>query len=153
MAYDLLIRNGTVVDGTGAPGRPADVAVTAGRIAEIGRLTGGAGRVIDAAGAVIAPCRPQAREIAMRDLVNVEGIPFEVLERGITWEWRSFPEFLEAAARRRPALNLGFLAPLTPFRHEVMGEASMERAASAQETAQIKALLREALAAGALGFS
>jgi N-acyl-D-amino-acid deacylase len=194
MAYDLLIRNGTVVDGTGAPGRPADVAVTAGRIAEIGRLTGGAGRVIDAAGAVvapgfidphthydaqicwdpaltpsswhgvttvvmgncgvgIAPCRPQAREIAMRDLVNVEGIPFEVLERGITWEWRSFPEFLEAAARRRPALNLGFLAPLTPFRHEVMGEASMERAASAHETAQIKALLREALAAGALGFS
>ena len=194
MAYDLLIRNGTVVDGTGAPGRQADVAVASGRIAEIGRIKDGARRVIDAEGCVvapgfvdphthydaqicwdpaitpsswhgvtsvvmgncgvgIAPCKPQAREIAMRDLVNVEGIPFEVLDRGITWDWQSFPEFLDAAARRRSALNLGFLAPLTPFRHEVMGEASMERAASADETGRIKALLREAVAAGALGFS
>src|SRR5712692_11181304 len=89
----------------------------------------------------------------MRDLVNVEGIPFEVLDRGITWDWESFPEFLDAAARRRSALNLGFLAPLTPFRHFVMGEASMERAATPDETAQIKSLLREAVDAGAFGFS
>jgi len=104
-------------------------------------------------GVGIAPCRPAAREIAMRDLVNVEAIPFEVLEQGITWDWESFPQYLEAAARRKPALNLGFLAPLTPFRHYVMGEASMERAASVEETAQIKALLGEAMDAGAFGFS
>jgi N-acyl-D-aspartate/D-glutamate deacylase len=45
------------------------------------------------------------------------------------------------------------MAPLTPFRHFVMGEESMERAASPQETAQIKALIKEAVAAGAFGFS
>ncbi len=58
-------------------------------------------------GVGIAPCRPQAREIAMRDLVNVEAIPFEVLDAGITWDWESFPQYMDAAARRKPALNLG----------------------------------------------
>jgi N-acyl-D-aspartate/D-glutamate deacylase len=194
MARDLLIRNGTLIDGTGAPARRADLAIAGGRIVEIGDLSGHAGRVIDAAGLAvapgfidphthydaqicwdgavtpsswhgvtsvvmgncgvgIAPCRPEAREIAMRDLVNVEAIPFEVLDKGITWDWESFPQYLDAAAARRPSLNLAFLAPLTPFRHYVMGEASMERAASPEETAQIKSLLGEAIDAGAFGFS
>src|SRR5204863_433525 len=82
-------------------------------------------------GVGIAPCRPETREIAMRDLVNVEAIPFEVLAAGITWDWQSFPDYMDAAARRGSALNLAFLAPLTPLRHYVMGEASMERAAAA----------------------
>lgn len=194
MTYDLLIRNGTVVDGTGAPGRRADVAVAGGRIAEIGEIADGARETIDAGdcvvapgfidphthydaqicwdGAVtpsswhgvtsvvmgncgvgIAPCRPAAREIAMRDLVNVEGIPFDVLDRGITWDWETFPEFMDAADARAPAVNLAFLAPLTPFRHYVMGEESMERAASAEETGRIAGLLGEAVDAGAFGFS
>jgi len=194
MPFDLVIRNGLVVDGTGAPGRRADVAVAGGRIAAVGRVADGAAREIDASdlvvapgfidphthydaqicwdGAVtpsswhgvtsvvmgncgvgIAPCRPAAREVAMRDLVNVEAIPFEVLDRGITWDWETFPEYLDAAARRRPAVNLAFLAPLTPFRHYVMGEASLERAATPEETARIAALLGEALDAGAFGFS
>jgi N-acyl-D-aspartate/D-glutamate deacylase len=195
MACDLLIRNGTVIDGTGARGRRADVAIAGGRISEIGALSKNSSRrVIDASdlvvapgfidphthydaqicwdGAVtpsswhgvtsvvmgncgvgIAPCRPETREIAMRDLVNVEAIAFEVLDRGITWDWESFPQYLDAAARRKPALNLAFLAPLTPFRHYVMGEESMERAATAGETAEIKALLGEAMDAGAFGFS
>jgi len=89
----------------------------------------------------------------MRDLVNVEAIPFEVLNKGITWEWETFPQFMDAAARRSPSLNLGFLAPLTPFRHYVMGEASMERAATGEETARIKVLLGQAIDAGAFGFS
>jgi N-acyl-D-aspartate/D-glutamate deacylase len=192
--YDLLIKNGLVVDGTGAPARRADVAVTGGKIADLGSLSGIAKRVIDASdlvvapgfidphthydaqicwdgaltpsswhgvtsvvmgncGVGIAPCRPEAREIAMRDLVNVEAIPFEVLAAGITWDWESFPQYMAAAARRNPALNLAFLAPLTPFRHYVMGEASMERAATSQETAEIKELLGEAIDAGAFGFT
>src|SRR5262245_37924363 len=96
-------------------------------------------------GVGIAPCHPAAREIAMRDLVNVEAIPFEVLAAGITWDWESFPEYMAAAARRRPVLNLAFLAPLTPFRHYVMGEESMARGATVAETAEIKALLGEAI--------
>ena len=194
MAYDLVIKNGTIVDGTGAAARIADVGVVNGKIISIGKISDSAKQTIDAAdcvvapgfidphthydaqicwdGAVtpspwhgvtsvvmgncgvgIAPCRPQDREIAMRDLVNVEAIPFEVLDRGITWEWETFPEFMNAAAARRPAVNLGFLAPLTPFRHYVMGEASMERAATADETRRISALLGEAMDAGAFGFS
>src|SRR5712664_1427832 len=194
MAYDLLIRNGRVIDGTGAPARRADVGIAGGCIAGIGSLPGPAGKVIDADGLVvapgfidphthydaqicwdgavtpsswhgvtsvimgncgvgIAPCRPKAREVAMRDLVNVEAIPFDVLNMGITWDWETFPEFLDAAARRNPSLNLGFIAPLTPFRHWVMGEASIERAATPDETAKIKALLGEAIDAGAFGFS
>jgi N-acyl-D-aspartate/D-glutamate deacylase len=104
-------------------------------------------------GVGIAPCRPAAREIAMRDLVNVEAIPFEVLNAGITWGWETFPQYMDAAARRNPTLNLAFLAPLTPFRHYVMGEASMERAATSEETTRISSLLDEAVAAGAFGWS
>jgi N-acyl-D-amino-acid deacylase len=175
---DLLIKNGALVDGTGAPSRHADVGIAGGRIAALGRIDDAAKRVIDAAdlvvapgfidphthydaqicwdgaltpsswhgvtsvvmgncGVGIAPCRPAAREIAMRDLVNVEAIPFEVLDAGITWDWETFPQYMDAAARRQPALNLAFLAPLTPFRHYVMGEASLERAATAAEIADI----------------
>jgi N-acyl-D-aspartate/D-glutamate deacylase len=104
-------------------------------------------------GVGLAPCRPQTREVAMRDLVNVEAIPYEVLARGIGWDWESFPEYMDAAQRRQPALNLAFLAPLTPLRHYVMGEESMERAATRQETARIRALLAQAMDAGAFGFS
>ncbi|HXU40779.1 MAG TPA: amidohydrolase family protein [Burkholderiales bacterium] len=194
MSCDIVIRNGTVIDGTGAPGRRADVAVSRKRIVEIGEYKGKAARTIDAQGLVvapgfidphthydaqicwdgattpsswhgvttvvmgncgvgIAPCRPAAREIAMRDLVNVEAIPFEVLNAGITWDWETFPQYLDAAAKRKPALNLAFLAPLTPLRHYVMHEDSLERSATPEETQKIKALLGEAMDAGAFGFS
>lgn len=194
MSHDVVIKNGTVVDGTGRARYQADVAISDGRIAEIGKVTEGARRTIDAHGLVvapgfvdphthydaqicwdgavtpsswhgvtsvvmgncgvgIAPCKPETREIAMKDLVNVEGIPFDVLNKGITWDWETFPEFMDAAAARKPSLNLAFIAPLTPFRHYVMGEASMERAATPEETAKIAGLLGEAVDAGALGFS
>ncbi|MGH8012768.1 MAG: N-acyl-D-amino-acid deacylase family protein, partial [Candidatus Binataceae bacterium] len=194
MSYDLLIRNGTVVDGTGAAPRRADIAIAQGKIASIGKLNESASQVIDASdlivapgfidphthydaqicwdpyitssswhgvtsvmmgncGVGIAPCRPAVREIAAWDLVNVEAIPFDVLSQGIKWEWETFPEYLDAAARRGSGINLGFLAPLTPFRHYVMGEESMEREATPAETAQIKAILKEAVTAGAFGFT
>ncbi|HLX81939.1 MAG TPA: amidohydrolase family protein [Burkholderiales bacterium] len=195
MPIDLLIRNGLVIDGAGAPARRADVGILNGKIFSIReQLQEKASRVIDASGLAvapgfidphthydaqicwdgaltpsswhgvtsvvmgncgvgIAPCRPETRGIAMRDLVNVEAIPFEVLDQGITWDWESFPQFMDAAAARKPSLNLAFLAPLTPFRHYVMGEASMERAASAVELNEIKKLLGEAMDAGAFGFS
>jgi N-acyl-D-aspartate/D-glutamate deacylase len=194
MAYDLLIKNGTVVDGTGAPRFRADIAVAGDRIAEIGKINVGAKRVIDASdlivspgfvdphthydaqicwdpllsctswhgitsvvmgncGVGVAPCKPETREIAAWDLTNVEAIPFDSLNKGVTWDWETFPQFLDAAQNRGSAINLGFLAPLTPFRHYVMGMESMDRAATPDETARISALLGEAMTAGALGFS
>jgi N-acyl-D-aspartate/D-glutamate deacylase len=194
MSFDLLIKNGTVVDGTGGPLQRADIAIAGGQIVEIGKVAEGAKKTIDASdlivapgfidphthydaqicwdpyitssswhgvtsvimgncGVGIAPCREAVREIAAWDLVNVEGIPFEVLGKGIKWEWETFPQYLDAAERRGSGINLGFMAPLTPFRHFVMGEESMERAATREETAQIKALIKEAVAVGAFGFT
>lgn len=193
MSYDLLIRNGTVIDGTGRPQFRADVAVTNGQIAQIGKLSEGAKQVIDATdlmvapgfvdphthydaqidwdglvtcsswhgvtsvvmgncGVGIAPCRPEQREALAWDLVNVEGMSFNVLSKGVLWEWESFPEFM-TAKRRGLGINLGFLMPLSPFRSYVMGEEAQERAATARETERIAALLREGMEAGALGFS
>ncbi len=194
MAYDLLVKNATVVDGTGAPRYRADIAVANGRIAEVGRVTDSARRTIDASDLVVAPgfidphthydaqicwdpliscsswhgittvimgncgvglapCKPAVRDVATWDLVNVEAIPFDVLNKGITWDWTTFPEYMDAADRRRCGINLAFLAPLTPFRHFVMGEESMDRAATAGETAGIHALLKGAIDAGAFGFT
>jgi N-acyl-D-aspartate/D-glutamate deacylase len=104
-------------------------------------------------GVGLAPCRPEAREIAAWDLVNVESIPFDVLSKGVTWDWTTFPEYMNAAQKRGLGLNVGFMAPLTPFRHFVMGEESMDRAATKEETVKVASLLREAVQAGALGFS
>jgi len=194
MAFDLLIRGGTIVDGTGAPAYRADVGVRDGRIAAIGRLADTARQVIDADGLAVtpgfvdphthydaqiswdplvscsswhgvttavlgncgvglAPVRPEARERVMWDLVNLEAIPYATLEQGVAWEWESFPDYMDAAERRGSGVNLAFLAPLTPFRHYVMGEAALERAATAEETTAIAGLLTGAMAAGAVGFS
>src|ERR1700730_11288770 len=191
MSYDVLIKNGTIVDGTGGPSYRADIGVVNGKIAEIGKLDKNAKQVIDASdltvtpgfidphthydaqicwdplitcsswhgittvvmgncGVGIAPCKVGAREIATWDLVNVEAIPFDVLNKGINWEWETFPQYMDAAAKRGSGINLAFLAPLTPFRHFVMGEASMERIATREETASIKSLLEDERSAGAL---
>ncbi len=104
-------------------------------------------------GVGIAPSRQQGRVPAMQDLVNVEGMPYDVMARGITWDWESFPQFMQATGARRPAAHVGFLAPLTPFRYYVMGDAAMERAATEDERTRIAALLAETMQAGAFGFS
>jgi N-acyl-D-amino-acid deacylase len=194
MSYELVIKNGTIVDGTGAPRFRGDVAIDRDRIVEIGNVTESAKREIDASelivspgfvdphthydaqicwdplisctswhgvtsvvmgncGVGVAPCKPDNREITAWDLTNVEAIPYASLAKGVTWDWVTFPEFMDSAANRGSAINLGFLAPLTPFRHFVMGKESMERAATPDETARISALLGEAMAAGALGLS
>ena len=197
MAYELLIKNGTVVDGTGAARYQADIGVAQGRIVEIaptGTLSGGAARVIDASdlivapgfidphthydaqvcwdpliscsswngvtsvvmgncGVGLAPCLPEKREVLAWDLVNVEGMSFEVLSQGVTWAWESLADFMTAPFRTGMGINLGFLVPLSPIRSYVIGEAAQERAATSEETVRIATLLREGVQAGALGFS
>ena len=193
MAYDVLIRNGTIVDGTGTARYHADVAVQNGQIVDIGTIRDSAARTIDASGLMVAPgfidphthydaqidwdplvscsswhgitsvvmgncgvglapCRQEQQEALTWDLVNVEGMSFNVLSKGVLWEWESFPEFM-AAKRKGLGINLGFLMPLSPFRSYVMGEAAQERAATSEETERIAGLMRESMQAGALGFS
>ena len=104
-------------------------------------------------GVGLAPCLPEKREVLAWDLVNVEGMSFEVLSKGVTWEWESLADFMAAPFRTGMGINLGFLVPLSPIRSYVIGEAAQERAATPEETLRIATLLREGVQAGALGFS
>ncbi|MBM4443204.1 MAG: amidohydrolase family protein, partial [Candidatus Rokubacteria bacterium] len=104
-------------------------------------------------GVGVAPVRPEAREILMGDLVNVEAIPLEVMRSGITWTWESFPQWMDALARSQLGINVAPLVPLAPLRHYVIGETSFERQASSEEAASMARLLGEAMDAGAFGFS
>ena len=194
MNYDLLIRNGSVVDGTGAAGRRVDIAVKDGRIADIGKPVGEATQVIDAAGQVVcpgfidphthydpqicwdqllssstapgittvvlgtcgvgvAPCRPADHDLLRQDLVTVEGMSPEVLRAGITWDWETFPEYMDAAEKRGSGPNLAFLVPLAPARTYVLGLEGPDRAATTDETRKISRILEDSLAAGAWGWS
>jgi N-acyl-D-aspartate/D-glutamate deacylase len=104
-------------------------------------------------GVGVAPVRPKARDIVMWDLVNVEAIPFEVMERGIDWQWETHAEYLDALQKRGLGINVASLAALTPLRHYVIGEESFERAANEQEIATMQKLFRDAIRAGAFGLT
>ena len=104
-------------------------------------------------GVGVAPVKPETREILMQDLVNVEAIPYDVMKAGIDWQWESYGQYLDAVDRRGLGINVAGLVAFTPLRHYVMGEASFERAATDDETAAMRRLLREAMEAGAFGFS
>jgi N-acyl-D-aspartate/D-glutamate deacylase len=104
-------------------------------------------------GVGVAPVRPATREILMQDLVNVEAIPYDVMKAGIDWQWESYGQYLDAIDRRGLGINVAGLVAFTPLRHYVMGEASFERAASEDEIATMRRLLREAMDAGAFGFT
>src|SRR4029077_20596568 len=99
----------------------------------------------------VAPVRPETREILMQDLVNVEAIPYDVMKAGIDWQWESYGQYLAAVGRGGLGINVAGLVAFTPLRHYVMGEASFERAATADEIAGMRRLLREAMEARATG--
>jgi N-acyl-D-aspartate/D-glutamate deacylase len=104
-------------------------------------------------GVGVAPVKPATREILMQDLVNVEAIPYDVMKAGIDWQWESYGQYLDAIDRRGLGINVAGLVAFTPLRHYVMGEASFERAATGDEIAAMRRLLREAMEAGAFGFT
>src|SRR5580692_9270313 len=141
MALDLIIRGGTIIDGTGAPRYQADVAIAAGCIdphthydAQIcwdplitcSSWHGVTTVVMGNCGVGLAPCKPAERDVAVWNLVHVEAIPYAVLNQGITWDWETFPQYMNAAQRRGLGINVGFLAALSPFRHFAMGEEAMQ---------------------------
>jgi N-acyl-D-aspartate/D-glutamate deacylase len=190
-----VLRGGLLVDGTGAPARPADVVVDGGVIRAVtapGQASDG--EVVDLDGLVlapgfidchthydaqvlwdpdltpsswhgvttvvmgncgfgIAPTAPTGRETIARTLENVEGMSVEALAAGIPWTFESFPEYLDAVAATRPRLNVAAMIGHTPLRLFVLGDGADERAATADEVARMRALVLDALDAGAVGFA
>jgi N-acyl-D-aspartate/D-glutamate deacylase len=109
--------------------------------------------VIGNCGFAIAPCRPEHREITMRNLTQVEGMSLEVLKAGIAWEFETFPEYLAQIRRRGCAVNVAAYIGHSSVRTFVMGEDASRRAASDAEIGQMQAIVREAMRSGAVGFA
>jgi N-acyl-D-aspartate/D-glutamate deacylase len=193
--HDLVVRNGTLVDGTGAVPRPADVAVDSGRITEVGTVEGGGHRIIDADGLLVtpgwvdvhthydgqatwdpelapsswhgvtslvmgncgvgfAPAEPGRHDWLIGLMEGVEDIPGTALAEGIEWEWETFPEYLDALERRRWTVDVGTQVPHGAVRAYVMGErGARNEPATAEDIESMRAIVLEALRAGALGFS
>ena len=194
MSYELVIRGGTVIDGTGAPGRVADVAVAEGRIVAVGPDLHG-DRELDASGHVvapgfidvhthydaqvfwdpdltpsafhgvttviagncgfsIAPVRPEGVGILGRTLQHVEDMSLDTLTVGVPWaDFESFGDYLDAVETRGVGLNYGCYVGHTALRLYVMGDDAYERAATADELAEMQDLVAAAMDAGAIGFA
>lgn len=101
----------------------------------------------------IAPLRENQRRTIAATLENVEGMSREVLEAGIPWSFRTFPEYLEAVRLLPKRINVGAFVGHTPVRMFVMGDEATERVATEGEVDEMRAIVLEALLAGAFGFS
>lgn len=192
---DLVIRGGTVIDGSGERPFTADVAVYRGVITEIGKVSARGRQEIDADGLLVtpgfvdihthydgqvtwdsrltpsslhgvttvvmgncgvgfAPVRPDHHEMLIRLMEGVEDIPGVVLSEGLDWRWSSFPEYLDAVARVPHDIDICAQVPHGALRVFVMGERGANREPATEgEIAEMNRLMREALAAGAIGFS
>ena len=111
--------------------------------------------IIGNCGFGIAPTRPEHRDLMIRTLESVEGMSSAALRAGAgdRWPFETFPEYLDAVDRRGIGINLGAFIGHTPVRMYVMGEAATERPATADETARMRGIVAEGLAAGAVGFA
>lgn len=101
----------------------------------------------------LAPCRPEHRDLMVRTLEHVEAMSPEALRAGVRWEFETFPEYLDAVARRGTLLNYGAYVGHTAVRLWVMGDDGYERAATDDEIAAMQQVVAEAVEAGAIGLA
>ncbi|HVM99593.1 MAG TPA: amidohydrolase family protein [Caulobacteraceae bacterium] len=192
---DLIIRGGTIVDGSGGTPFEGDVAIDGDRIVEVGKVAGEAKREIDARGMLVtpgfvdihthydgqatwdpllapsswhgvttavmgncgvgfAPVRPDQHQFLIELMEGVEDIPGSALAEGIDWRWERFPEYLDALEAKPRAIDVGTQVPHGAVRAYVLGErCNTDYVPNEAEIAQMAALVREGVEAGALGFS
>ncbi|WP_421118609.1 amidohydrolase family protein [Aquihabitans daechungensis] len=195
----IVVRNGTIVDGTGASGFVGDVVIVDGRIAAVGtdvdaHVPAGC-EEIDATGLLVtpgwvdihthydgqatwdevlapsswhgvttlvtgncgvgfAPAAADRREWLIGLMEGVEDIPGSALSEGMAWEWETFPEYLDALEGRRWTVDVGTQIAHGAVRAYVMGErGARNEAATPEDIDAMRAIVRDAVAAGALGFS
>ena len=194
MAFDLVVKNGTVIDGSGLPRFRADIGVRNGRIASIGRIRERGREVIDAEGQVVspgfvdghthmdaqifwdpygtcscwhgitsvvmgncgftlAPCSSKDKHLVIRNLERAEDISAEAMDAGIEWSWTTYREFLETLERLPKGINYSGYLGHSALRTYVMGERAFEGAATDDDLRAMEAELRDAIEAGALGFT
>lgn len=193
--HDLVIRNGLVVDGTGSPGRRADVAIDGGLVSIVGEVSARGREEIEAEGKLVtpgfvdihthfdgqvtwdplltpsfwhgvttvvmgncgvgfAPAAPNRREWLIGLMEGVEDIPGSALAEGMEWGWESFPEYLDFLETLPKAIDVGTQVPHGAVRAYVMGErGARNEDANPEDIAEMAAIVREGLEAGALGFS
>jgi N-acyl-D-aspartate/D-glutamate deacylase len=108
--------------------------------------------VLGNCGLSLAPAKVADREAVIKSFVRVEAINRRVLEEGIRWQWISTAEYLHALGAKL-GINAAALIGHIAVRHYVMGEDAVERPATAEEIAQMQGLVRQGMAAGAVGFS
>jgi N-acyl-D-aspartate/D-glutamate deacylase len=109
--------------------------------------------VIGNCGFTIAPCRPADRDITMRNLTHVEGMSLDALRAGIRWDFESFPEYLAMLERAGMVPNVAAFVGHSSVRTYVLRDDACKRAATADEVAQMAALVRDGMKAGAVGFA
>jgi N-acyl-D-amino-acid deacylase len=194
--YDLIIRGGKIVDGTGREPYLGDVAVSNGLIAAVGEVVEGeATQVIDATdrlvtpgfvdihthydgqvtwddqmspssghgvttlvmgncGVGFAPVRPGQEDWLIQLMEGVEDIPGTALVEGMSWGWETFPEYLDVLEQRRLSVDVGTQVAHGAVRGYVMGErGARNEPATPEDIAQMRAIVREAIEAGALGVT
>jgi N-acyl-D-amino-acid deacylase len=177
--YDLIIRNGDVVDGSGSPPRRVDIAVRGGRIAAIGTVSQRAREEIDASGRVVAPGfidvqgqsgatlladgngESHIRQGITTEIIGEGGTPalwtkehadeVSIQRFGLKFDWSGFDGYLRALEKKGTSINLGSFAPVAMLREQVMGMA--DRPASADELRKEQDILERAMQQGSFGFA
>jgi N-acyl-D-aspartate/D-glutamate deacylase len=192
--HDLVIRGGTVVDGSGGPPAGGDVAIDGDTITAVGEVTDRGRRELDADGCLVtpgwvdihthydgqatwdpevspsgwhgvttvvmgncgvgfAPVRAAERDWLVQLMEGVEDIPGAALTEGMTWNWETFPEYLDEVARLPRTLDVAAMVPHGALRAYVLGQGRANDEATADEVATMAKLVRQAVEAGAIGLS
>lgn len=195
LRYDLVIRNGEIVDGRGGPSYKADIGIVNGVIHTIGRIDKAGAEEIDAAGLLVtpgfvdihthydgqatwdkrmwpsslhgvttavmgncgvgfAPVRANGHQRLVEIMEGVEDIPGTALHEGLSWNWESFPEYLDALDKTSRDIDVAAQLPHAALRVYVMGErGTYLEHAQPDDIAAMRTLTAEAMRAGAMGFS